>query len=266
MAPYTWRQPEFPGDGSDQAWQQPSLLVICPMADVDAAVVPLIKTLQQPIAPGVVATVFCHETMRQIFADRVRASIDKLHRQAMTHSHSQRARQMIGCLKAEVICRFVEDEFNFPPVIAEDSPIIVCEFDQSFFGGGRTSSVVTMHTFRFVHELPGLLSRERLPFASAAVWGRKLSAVYEAALKLKLDVVYINCHAVPLTGIIEYFNVKLPHVLLAHYHHFEVLVHDGHCRMIVFPAVVVWEPEEVPKTTEEVKEEVKEKSKEKSKD
>uniref|UniRef100_A0A6P4EP55 Uncharacterized protein LOC108045168 n=1 Tax=Drosophila rhopaloa TaxID=1041015 RepID=A0A6P4EP55_DRORH len=240
--PYTWLQPDFPGDGSDMSWQDPTLLVICQNADVDTAMQPLLRSLQQPFAPGLVASVFVHETMRNAFCERVRSSMELMHRQAASHAHYRRAVEMVDCLHAEVVSMLTPDDIRFQFKMSVGSPVIVCEFDQSFFGGSRPSSVVTLHTFRHASELPRLLANERVPFVSAAVWGKKMATVYEAALHVDLSVVYINCQAVPLTPVQEFLEAKQPHVVLARYHHFEVILHGAQHRVIVYPARVIWEP------------------------
>ncbi|XP_016942229.2 uncharacterized protein [Drosophila suzukii] len=242
-APYTWRQPDFPGDGSDLSWQDPTLLVICQKADIQAAIQPLLGSLKQPFAPAQVASVFVHETMRTAFCDQVRSSMEPMHRQAASHAHYLRAVEMVDCLKAEMVCLLTPDDIRFRFKMSTASPMIVCEFDQSFFGGSRPTSVVTLHTFRHASELPRLLATERLPFASAAIWGPKMATVYEAALHLDLVVVYINCHGISLAPIREFLEEKQPHVVLARYHHFEVISHRAKHRAIVYPAKVIWEPE-----------------------
>ncbi|XP_016951842.1 uncharacterized protein LOC108025758 [Drosophila biarmipes] len=242
-APYTWRQPDFPGDGSDLSWQEPTLLVICQAADIQAAIQPLLGSLKQPFAPAQVASVFVHETMREAFCNQVRSSMEPMHRQAASHAHYLRAVKMIDCLRAEVVCLLTPDDIRFRFKMSPGSPVIVCEFDQSFFGGSRPTSVVTLHTFRHASELPRLLATERLPFVSAAIWGAKMATVYEAALHLDLVIVYINCQGISLAPIREYLEEKQPHVVLARYHHFEVISHRGRHRVIVFPAKVIWEPE-----------------------
>lgn len=241
-APYTWRQPEFPGDGSDNKWLDPSLLVICQNADLEAAIQPLLHSLRQPFAPRLVASVFVHETMRDAFCQLMRSSMQPMNHQAANHPNYLRAVAMVECLQAETVCLQTPDDINFRYKMTPGSPVIVCEFDQSFFGRGRPSPIVTMHTFRNASELPRLLANERVPFISAAVWGRKMATVYEAALQLDMLVVYINCQGVPLVPIMEFFQAKQPHVVLAHYHHFEVILHQGKHRMIVYPAKVLWEP------------------------
>jgi len=70
-----------------------------------------------------------------------------------------------------------------------------------------------------------------------------MATVYEAALHLDLVVVYINCHGISLAPIREFLEEKQPHVVLARYHHFEVISHRGKHRAIVYPAKVIWEPE-----------------------
>ncbi|EDV34668.1 uncharacterized protein Dana_GF21434 [Drosophila ananassae] len=242
--PYTWRLPDFPGDGSDLKWIDPSLLVICQNGNVEAAVQPLLQTLKQPFAPRLVASVFCHETMREPFKKQVVASMELLHRHAGNHSQYKKACRMIECLNAEIICILYPDFIGFHWQRAASSPVIVCEFDHSFFGGKKPTSIVTLHTFRNVQELPGLMARERIPFVSAAVWCPKMSAAYETAFKLGLDVVYINCDSIPLGPIMEFFLAKQPHVILANYHHYEVVRHGDNHRLIVFPAVVLWRPPE----------------------
>ncbi|XP_020807646.1 uncharacterized protein LOC110183659 [Drosophila serrata] len=242
MPPYTWRQPEFPGDGSDHKWLDPTLLVICQNADMESAIEPLLNSLKQPFAPRRVACIFVHETMRDAFCELMRSSMEIMHHQAASHSHYLRTVAMVKCLQAETVCLLTPDDINFRSKMTPGSPMIVCEFNQNFFGGGKPTSVVTMHTFRNASELPSLLINEQVPFVSAAIWGRKMASVYEAALQLDMTVVYINCHNVPLVPIREYFEFKQPHVVMAQYHHFEVIFHEGKYRMIVYPAKVFWEP------------------------
>ncbi|KAI8035010.1 uncharacterized protein LOC128261106 [Drosophila gunungcola] len=240
--PYTWRRPDFPGDGSDVSWKDPTLLVICQKADVDTAIQPLLRSLKQPFAPGLVVSVFVHETMREGFCGRVRGSMEHMHRQAAGHAHYRQAVEMVDCLRAEVVGMLTPDDIRFRYTMAHDSPMIVCEFDHSFFGVSRPCAMVTLHTFRHASELPRLLARERVPFVSGAIWGAKMATVYEAALYLDLAVVYINCQGIPLTPVQEFLQAKQPHVVLARYHHFEVILHAGQHRVIVYPAKVIWEP------------------------
>ncbi|XP_043661174.1 uncharacterized protein LOC122625228 [Drosophila teissieri] len=240
--PYTWRQPDFPGDDSDLSWKDPTLLVICQEADVATAMQPLLRSLKQPFAPGLVVSVFVHETMRAAFCDQVRSSMEPMHHQAATHANYVKAVEMVDCLKAEVVCLLTPDDIRFRYKMSNASPVIVCEFDHSFFGGSRPSSVVTMHTFRNATELPRLLATERVPFVSAAIWGRRMASVYEAALHLDISVVYINCQGISLTPIKSYLEAGKPHVVMAQYHHFEVILHGGKHRAIVYPAEVLWEP------------------------
>ncbi|XP_039497642.1 uncharacterized protein LOC120455475 [Drosophila santomea] len=240
--PYTWRQPDFPGDESDLSWKDPTLLVICQNADVAEAMKPLLRSLKQPFAAGLVVSVFVHETMRDSFCDQVRSSMEPMHHQAANHANYVKAVEMVDCLKAEVVCLLTPDDIRFRYKMSNASPVIVCEFDHSFFGGSRPSSVVTMHTFRNATELPRLLATERVPFVSAAIWGRQMATVYEAALQLDISVVYINCQGISLTPIKSYLEAGKPHVVMAQYHHFEVILHGGRHRAIVYPAVVLWEP------------------------
>ncbi|XP_017030420.1 uncharacterized protein [Drosophila kikkawai] len=240
--PYTWRQPEFPGDGSDHKWLDPTLLVICKNADLEAAIEPLLRSLKQPFAPRQVASVFVHETMRDAFCELVRSSMEPMHHQAATHTQYLKTVAMVKCLQAETVCLLTPDDINFRSKMTTGSPIMVCEFYQNFFGSGKPSAVVTMHTFRKSFEFPELLVGERVPFACASVWGRKMAAAYEAALHLDMSVVYINCHDVSLLPIVEYFQAKQPHVVMAQYHHFEVIFHEDSFRLIVYPAKVFWEP------------------------
>ncbi|KAH8260618.1 hypothetical protein KR038_009030, partial [Drosophila bunnanda] len=250
MAPYTWRQPEFPGDGSDHKWLDPTLLVICQNADMEAAIEPLLISLKQPFAPRLVASIFVHETMRDAFCKLMRSSMEPMHHQAATHSRYLRTVAIVKCLQAETVCLLTPDDINFRSKLTPGSPMIVCEFNQNFFASGKPTSVVTMHTFRNASELPRILAGEQVPFVSAAVWGRKMSSVYETALQLDMSLVYINCHGVPLVPIREYFEVKQPHVVMAQYHHFEVICHEDKYRMIVYPAKVFWEPSNVKETTD----------------
>ncbi|XP_033168799.1 uncharacterized protein LOC117146587 [Drosophila mauritiana] len=240
--PYTWRQPDFPGDESDVAWKDPTLLVICQNADVAKAMQPLIHALKQPFAPGLVVSVFVHETMRDSFCDQVRNSMERMHHQAASHSTYVKAVEMINCLQAEVVSMLTPDDIRFQFRMSDASPVIVCEFDHSFFGGSRPSSVVTLHTFRNATELPRLLATERVPFVSVAVWGSHMATVYEAALQLDISVVYINCHGISLTPIKSFLDAGKPHVVLAQYHHFEVILHGGKHRAIVYPAIILGEP------------------------
>ncbi|KAH8296857.1 hypothetical protein KR054_012151, partial [Drosophila jambulina] len=251
--PYTWRQPEFPGDGSDRKWLDPTLLVICQNADLKAATEPLLHGLKQPFAPRLVASVFVHETMRDAFCELVRSSMEVMHHQAATHSQYLKTVAMVKCLQAETVCLLTPDDIKFRSKLTPGSPMIVCEFTQNFLGSGKPSSMVTMHTFRNASELPRLLADEHVPFVSAAVWGRKMASVYEAALQLDMNVVYINCHNVTLLPIVEYFEVKQPHVVMAQYHHFEVIFYENKHRIIVYPAQVLWEPsdESLAKDAEE---------------
>ncbi|XP_017074522.1 uncharacterized protein LOC108110127 [Drosophila eugracilis] len=241
-APYTWRQPEFPGDGSDLFWQSPTLLVICQNADVETAIQPLLRSLKQPFAPGMVASIFVHETMRDAFCERMRSRMEQMHHQAASHFNYLKAVQMVDCLKAEVVSQLTPDDINFRFKMTPGSPVIVCEFNQSFFGGSKPSALVTLHTFRYASELPRLLANERVPFASAAVWGHKMATVYEAALHLDLTVVYINCQGITISPIVEFLDAHQTHVVLAKFHHFEVISHGGKYRIIIYPAMVIWEP------------------------
>ncbi|XP_022210532.2 uncharacterized protein LOC111066327 [Drosophila obscura] len=248
--PYTWRQPDFPGDGSDLAWLQPTLLIICPKANLEKAIEPLLRTLKQPLAPRTVAAVCVHETMRSAFQEKVCQSLEMLHTQVQSHDYYARALRTIGCLRAETVGLQQTDKIGFQSKLARGSPVLVCGFDQSFFSMKHPSTVVTLHTFRHALELPQVVARERLSFASAAIWGGKMCDIYEVALQLPvIRTVYLNCHAVPLAPIEQYFAARQPHVVMANHHHFEVLLHEERAWIIVYPARVEWHPSIKPRTT-----------------
>ncbi|XP_017155850.1 uncharacterized protein LOC108164548 [Drosophila miranda] len=247
--PYTWRQPDFPGDGSDLAWLQPTLLIICKKANLEQAIKPLLRTLKQPLAPRTVAAVCVHETMLSAFQDAVCQAMEMLHTKVQSHDYYTRALRMIACLQAETVGIQQFDDIRFRSKLAHGSPVIVCGFDQSFFSVAHPSTVVTLHTFRNAFELPQLVARERLIFASAAVWGGKMCDTFEATLQLPaISTVYINCHEVSLAPIEEYFEVRLPHVVMANHFHYEVLLHNDRVWAIVYPAEVNWQPSNDPQT------------------
>ncbi|KAH8388013.1 hypothetical protein KR093_011008, partial [Drosophila rubida] len=234
--PYTWRQPPYPGDESDKRWIDPSLIVLAEEADVDAAMPPLLDTLFEPIGRSLVATVFVHETLRELFMEKVREGMTVMHRQVKKHALYEKALRRLECLSAEVVTLMQPDDIGFEYSMVEGSPIVVCDFSQSYFSSQHPSTVVTLHTFRHSQELIELAAKENLPFASAAVWCPKMSAAYEIALTLNVPAVYINCADVPLQPIVEHHRNAKAFTLLYEQHHYEVVVLGGRPKAIVFPA------------------------------
>ncbi|XP_034655366.1 uncharacterized protein LOC117893060 isoform X2 [Drosophila subobscura] len=219
--PYTWRQPDFPGDGSDLAWLQPTMLIICHRGNLDKSLEPLLRTLKQPFAPRTVAAVCVHETMRLAFEEKVCQEMEMLHSKVQGHEYYAQALRMIGCLRAETLGLQQSDKIGFRSKLANGSPLLVRGFDQSFFSMSHPSTVVTLHIFRHAFELPKVVARERLRFASVAIWGAKMCDTYEVALQLRFSTVFINCHGISMEPIEKYFVARQPHVVMANHHHFE---------------------------------------------
>ncbi|XP_034103141.1 uncharacterized protein LOC117567332 [Drosophila albomicans] len=234
--PYTWRQPAYPGDESDKRWIDPSLIVLCQNANVDGALPSLLDTLYEPIGRNLVASVFVHETLREEFMTKVRAGMTVMHRQVMRHALYQKALQRVECLGAETVTLLQPDDIGFEYSMVDGSPIIVCDFSQSYFSTQHPSTVVTLHTFRHSQELAELVAKEKLPFASATIWCPKMSAAYEIALFLDVSAVYINCADVSLLPIAEQHRNAEPFALLQGQHHYEVHMLSGRPKAIVFPA------------------------------
>ncbi|KAH8303957.1 hypothetical protein KR044_006381, partial [Drosophila immigrans] len=226
----------YPGDESDQQWIDPSLIVLCQDADVDAAMPPLLDTLHEPIGRSLVASVFVHETLREQFMEKVRLGMTVMHRQVKKHALHAKALRRVACLRAETVTLMQPDDIGFEYSMVEGSPIVVCDFSQSYFSTRQPSTVVTLHTFRHSQELVELAAKENLPFASAAVWCPKMSAAYEIAMFLNTPAVYINCADVSLLPIVEQHRNEQPFALLQGHYHYEVLVLEGRPKAIVFPA------------------------------
>ncbi|KAM8720720.1 hypothetical protein ACLKA7_006716 [Drosophila subpalustris] len=234
--PYTWRQPPYPGDESDKRWIDPSMIILCENGDIDAAIGPLLDTLYEPIGTGLIATVFVHETLREQFIEKVRGEMVVMHRQVKKHEFYKKALRRIDCLGAETVAMMQPDDIGFRYTMVEGSPLVVCDFSQSYFSINHPSTVVTLHTFRHSRELCELAAAENLPFASAAIWCPKMSAAYEIALELNVPAVYINCADVSLLPIVEKHRNLQSFALLYSDHHYEVLVLRGRAKAIVFPA------------------------------
>ncbi|XP_064555733.1 uncharacterized protein LOC135440473 [Drosophila montana] len=240
--PYTWRQPPYPGDESDKRWIDPSMIILCQDGDIDTAIGPLLRTLYEPIGKGLIGAVFVHETMREQLIDKVRERMTVMHRQVKSHALYARALRRAKCLGAELVSMMQPDDIGFQYSMVEGSPILVCDFNQSFFSVNHPSTVVTLHTFRHSQELGELAAKEQLPFVSAAIWCPKMAAAYEVALFMNVPTVYINCEGVSLIPIAEKHQAQQPYALLIANHHYEVVVQQSHAKTIVFPAPVDLHP------------------------
>ncbi|XP_034471548.1 uncharacterized protein LOC117779451 [Drosophila innubila] len=234
--PYTWRQPPYPGDDSDKRWIDPSMIILCEDGDINAAIGPLLDTLYEPIGTGLIAAVFVHETLREQFIEKVRGEMTVMHRQVKKHDFYKKALRRLDCLGAETVAMMQPDDIGFQYTMVEGSPIVVCDFSQSYFSINHPSTVVTLHTFRHSQELGELTAKEHLPFVSAAIWCPKMSAAYEIALLLNVPAVYINCAGISLMPIVEKHRNNQSFALLLADHHYEVLVIRGRAKAIVFPA------------------------------
>lgn len=230
-----WYTP-YPLDGSDKAWFEPSMLIVGEKANVDAAIEPLLSTLYEPMARGVVATVFVHETMRDEFIEKVRNAMTVMHRQAARHRIYKKALARIECLGAERVTMMQPDDIGFQYSMVEGSPQIVCDFSQKYFGVGHPSAVVTLHTFRHSREFIELAALENVPFFTATIWCPKMSAAYELAMFANVSAVYINCSDIPLHPLVHAYQAQKPFTLLQGNYHYEVIMANGQLKAIVFPA------------------------------
>ncbi|EDW00145.1 uncharacterized protein LOC6564613 [Drosophila grimshawi] len=233
---YTWRQPPYPSDDSDKRWIEPSMIILGQDGNVDATIEPLMRTLYEPIGLGLIAAIFVHETLREQLIEKVRNGMTVMHRQVKSHDLYARALRRIECLGAELVSMMQPDDIGLKYTMVEGSPIVVCDFNQSYFSVDHPSTVVTLHTFRHTQELAELAAKEKLPFVSAAIWSPKMAAAYEMALLLHVPVVYINCEGVSLAPIVTQHQRHLPCALLHGDHHYEVLIQEGRPKAIVFPA------------------------------
>ncbi|ALC49412.1 CG13539 [Drosophila busckii] len=249
--PYTWRQPDYPGDGSEHRWIEPTMIIFCQDADIEQSVEPLMRTLHEPIGIGPVASVFVHETMRERLIERVRNAMSVVHRKVKTHAHYKQALRRVDCLQAELVSMQQPDDIGFRFSMVEGSPLVVCDFPQSFFSSQHPSTVVTLHTFRNLQELSELTALEKLPFVSAAIWSPKMAAAYEIAMKLKLPVIYINCAAISLAPVLAQYEAKQTVALIENNFHYEVLLLDNEIpKIIVYPALLLLPaPPTPPKTS-----------------
>lgn len=235
---YTWRQPPYPGDQSDVQWVDPSMIILCQNGNTDVAIGPLLQTLYEPIGRGLIGAVFVHETMREQLIEKVRNRMTVMHRQVKAHTLYAKALRRAECLGAELITILEPDDIGFKYSMVEGSPIIVCDFNQSYFSANHPSTVVTLHTFRHTQELGELAAKENLPFASAAIWCPKMATAYEMALILPVPTVYINCAGVSLLPIAEKHKNLEPFSLLVGDHHYEMLIQQKLGKIIVFPAPI----------------------------
>ncbi|KAH8418963.1 hypothetical protein KR222_010596, partial [Zaprionus bogoriensis] len=226
----------YPGDGSDQRWIDPSMIVLCQNGDVDAAIKPLLITLYEPIGKGLIATVFVQETMREELIEKVRKGMTVMHRQVKRHKLYKKALKRVECLSAELVSMMQPDDIGFRYSMVEGSPMIVCDFSQSYFSLDHPTTVVTLHTFRHTREFAELVATENLPFASAAVWCPKMSAAYEMAMMIKVPTVFINCAGIALFPIDEARTKQQSFALLINGHHYEVIPQENSVKVIVFPA------------------------------
>lgn len=234
--PYTWRQPPYPADESDKRWIDPSMIILCEEGDINAAIGPLLETLHEPIGTGLIAVVFVHETLRERFIEKVREEMTVMHRQVKKHELYRKALRRLDCFGAETISMMEPDDIGYNYTMVDGSPIVVCDFRQSYFSTNHPSTVVTLHTFRHSQELGELAAKENLPFVSAAIWCPKMSAAYEIALLLNVPAVYINCAGVSLMPIVEKQRNLETFAQLFDNYHYEVLVLRGRAKAIIFPA------------------------------
>lgn len=235
---YSWRQPPYPGDQSDSQWVEPCMIVLCQDGNTEEAIVPLLQTLYEPIGRKLIGAVFVHETMREGLIERVRDRMSVMHRQVKSHDFYAKALLRAECLGAELIAMMKPDDIGFKYSMVEGSPIVVCDFNQSYFSVNHPSTVVTLHTFRHTQELSELAVKEKLSFDSASIWCPKTATAYEMALILSVPVIYINCARVSLLPIAEKYKDQEAHSLLLGGYHYEVVIQKNRGKVIVFPASV----------------------------
>lgn len=218
------------------------MVILGEKANVDAAIEPMLSTLYEPMARGVVAAIFVHETMREEFMEKVRNAMTVMNRQAARHSLYKKALARIDCLGAERVTMMQADDIGFKYTMVEGSPQIVCDFSQKYFCAGHPSAVVTLHTFRHSREFVELAAMENVPFFTATIWCPKMSAAYELAMFANVPAVYINCSDIPLMPVANAYQAQKPFTLLQGNYHYEVIMASGQFKVIVFPAPFLPQP------------------------
>ncbi|KAH8236214.1 hypothetical protein KR026_008957, partial [Drosophila bipectinata] len=210
----------------------PQLMIIFDAGDLNSARQQLLPSLQDPFAPGAVATVLLQESIAEQFVGLLAHDLRPLSEAVAKNPIRVKAMAQINKLKLKVV-----KGTHLKP---EESPLLVYDTVHSYLGDGGATGVITVDVFRTAKEAGELAKRDALLFGQVSIWNEKLACAYELVLRLPTEVFAINCFNPDLTPIKDAFTANQNEVLVEKNYHYECLELGNKRRIVVFPIGTIY--------------------------
>ncbi|KAH8387339.1 hypothetical protein KR093_006462, partial [Drosophila rubida] len=220
----------YPSDGSHTKWMAPQVIILFESGNINQVVDAVVNDLKHPIGNGLIASILVQEPLRQSLVRRLRARMELMDERIATHPNFLHTLKMIDRMNCKTV--YIEefdatDKQKLYGRMKPRSPIVVLDFPQIYFGD-QPSAIITINTFRNLHEAVRLCLREGLNFDTVSVWTDKLTEGYDILSGLVMFPNFkFNCINVPFK------TTAL--VMVSNNYHYEVLSVSGELITIVFP-------------------------------
>ncbi|KAH8306802.1 hypothetical protein KR018_001411, partial [Drosophila ironensis] len=212
--------------------QTAQAMIVFASGDLHSALLQLLQSLQNPFAPGSVATVLVQESIAEQFVGLLAQNLRPLAAQVTQDSRFKSSLELVGKLGLKVV--------RGEGLRVEESPMLVWDVLHSFLNT-CPSGAVTLHAFRTAKEAADLVRRDDFSYSQVSVWNEQLACSYELIPRLpKLEVFVFNCFRPDLSPVLEAFNGNRNEVILEKNHHYESLLVEGKRRLVVFPVGTIF--------------------------
>ncbi|XP_037715749.1 uncharacterized protein LOC119550852 [Drosophila subpulchrella] len=186
----------YPEDGTHKSWVLPRIMILFASGDVDEVVEVIVSDMIHPIGSGLVASVLVEESIRDEVIKKIRANLRPMNERIQHHPNYLSSVKLIERMNCPTIHIEEFEETDTKKRYGrrmKGSPIIVLDFPQYYFGD-KPTAIITLSTFRNLHEVVRLYKREGLNFDSVSVWSSKLAQCFDLVTRLSQALQWtFNC-------------------------------------------------------------------------